>query len=220
MTFRQHFITMTDDFLVLEDVLSVDECVKWKSDAEAAPILPELAISNDFQTAVSVEIGGLFNSIDDQEQADIVFARIKHKLLDFSVANGSKASGINENFRILKYLRGEDFPVHRDPDYHRPHGHENFGDVSLLTLIIYLNDDFTGGDTVFYSENSNSTEKTKDFDDSYNKQSGLTHGEEIFRVHPKQGTAVLFRHHTPHAGEMIETGCKYILRTDVMFCKL
>ena len=63
------------------------------------------------------------------------------------------------------------------------------GLTSQLTFLIYLNDSFVGGDT--------------DFRD--------------FRVVPKQGDALLFVHDTWHEGAAVESGVKYVLRSDVLY---
>ena len=63
------------------------------------------------------------------------------------------------------------------------------GLASRLTLLVYLNDGFTGGDTDFRE----------------------------FRVKPEAGAALLFVHDTWHEGAAIEAGTKYVLRSDVMY---
>ena len=60
---------------------------------------------------------------------------------------------------------------------------------SELTLLVYLNEDFQGGATDFRG----------------------------FQVVPKTGDAVLFLHDTWHEGAVVEAGCKYVLRSDVMY---
>ena len=67
-------------------------------------------------------------------------------------------------------------------------GHER----SELTFMIYLNDQFTGGTTRFL-----------DF--------GVT-------VVPRTGDALLFQHLLHHEGASVESGRKYALRSDVMYC--
>ena len=66
--------------------------------------------------------------------------------------------------------------------------HED-GLSSKLTFLLYLNDDFTGGMT--------------DFRD--------------FSVTPQRGHALLFVHDTWHEGQAVQTGVKYVLRSDVMY---
>jgi prolyl 4-hydroxylase len=61
--------------------------------------------------------------------------------------------------------------------------------MSLLTLMVYLNDDFAGGETSF---------------------------AEVAIV-PHRGMALLFRHALFHEGRPVTRGVKYVLRSDVMF---
>ncbi len=62
-------------------------------------------------------------------------------------------------------------------------------EFSQFTLLVYLNADFEGGGTSFGR----------------------------WSVTPEIGMALLFRHEIEHAGESVLEGCKYVLRTDVMF---
>lgn len=63
------------------------------------------------------------------------------------------------------------------------------GFTSRLTFLIYLNDGFVGGET--------------DFRD--------------FKISPKTGGALLFLHDTWHEGAAVNSGVKYVLRSDVMY---
>ena len=69
------------------------------------------------------------------------------------------------------------------------------GERSQLTVMVYLNDDFTGGATRFY------------------------HLDRTVRlsVQPERGTALVFVHRQLHEGSAVESGRKYVLRTDVMY---
>ncbi len=64
--------------------------------------------------------------------------------------------------------------------------------------MIYLNDDFSGGETSFEDSYS---------DDSYDP----------FSVSPQQGMALIFEHSVHHKGESVTEGTKYVLRSDIMF---
>ncbi|WP_299456135.1 2OG-Fe(II) oxygenase [uncultured Microscilla sp.] len=99
---------------------------------------------------------------------------------------GKKAVGLNERFRFYKYRPGQEFKEHKDGHFRR-----NAQEVSLLTLLIYLNEDFTGGDTFFRKMDINFV--------------------------PKQGTALIFEHRVIHAGLPVIEGVKYVLRSDVMY---
>jgi len=63
--------------------------------------------------------------------------------------------------------------------------------------MVYLNEDFTGGRTIFYNKS----------------------GNETHALAPKTGQAIIFPQTSkyPHIGEEIKSGRKYILRTDVMY---
>ncbi len=95
--------------------------------------------------------------------------------------------GFNEMFRIYKYTEGQLFRMHRDGSYER-----NEDEVSFYTFLIYLNDDFEGGETEF---------------------------ENLFTVTPKKGSALVFYHPLRHEGKTLINGLKYVLRTDVMYSK-
>jgi predicted 2-oxoglutarate/Fe(II)-dependent dioxygenase YbiX len=100
------------------------------------------------------------------------------------------ALGFNERFRYYRYDPGQRFAPHYDGPFRRDNGEE-----SLLTFMAYLNDDFSGGETNFYS-----------FD-----------GVLRVRVRPERGAALVFVHKQLHEGAAVEQGRKYVLRTDVMY---
>ncbi len=95
--------------------------------------------------------------------------------------------GLNELFRFYKYEQNQRFKKHKDGSFKR-----NDTEASRLTFMIYLNDNFKGGET--------------SFDD--------------FIIAPRRGTAVVFKHEVKHQGNEILDGVKYVLRTDIMYRKL
>jgi hypothetical protein len=94
--------------------------------------------------------------------------------------------GIYLPLRIYRYEPGQHFGLHQDQAYAGPDGSR-----SLLTLMVYLNDDFEGGDTDF--------------------------PEQETRVVPKTGTALWFQHMLLHSGTRVVRGVKYVLRSDVLY---
>jgi prolyl 4-hydroxylase len=96
----------------------------------------------------------------------------------------SEAIGLNELFRFYRYQPGQQFRRHRDQSYIR-----NSNEASYYTFMIYLNDNFEGGETRF--------------DDLV--------------VAPKKGSALVFYHYLEHEGMEVIEGVKYVLRTDIMF---
>ena len=101
-----------------------------------------------------------------------------------------RAVGFNERFRFYRYEPGQRFAPHFDGYFSR----EN-GERSQLTFMVYLNSDFTGGETKFYSEDR----------------------ELRMEVRPESGMALVFVHQQLHEGASVRAGRKYVLRTDVMY---
>lgn len=66
---------------------------------------------------------------------------------------------------------------------------KNEKEASFFSILIYLNTGFEGGQTVF--------------DNAV--------------IEPAVGKLVVFPHNLLHAGAMVQTGVKYILRTDIMY---
>ena len=64
------------------------------------------------------------------------------------------------------------------------------GEQSLLTFMLYLNEDFEGGETLF--------------------QNGVI-------IRPQTGMILVFRHTLYHEGAAVTRGRKYVLRSDIMF---
>jgi hypothetical protein len=96
-----------------------------------------------------------------------------------------KAVCLSPYFRFYKYTPGQKFNMHKD-------GRQNIDDLTTYyTLLLYLNDDCTGGTTKF-------------------RQEGI-------EVSPKTGNALLFQHHLWHQGTEVMSGVKYVLRTDIAY---
>ncbi len=98
----------------------------------------------------------------------------------------TKAVGLNELLRFYKYEPQQRFKRHIDGRFKR-----NEYEESRITFMVYLNDDFEGGDTIF----------------------------DTVSIRPKTGTALCFIHELKHEGRMISSGAKYVLRSDVMYRK-
>ena len=95
------------------------------------------------------------------------------------------ACGLNDMFRFYKYAPGQRFKMHRDGSYVR-----NDMECSFYTFLIYLNDDFKGGETEF---------------------------QDIITINPKKGSLLIFHHPLRHEGKLLLSGFKYALRSDIMY---
>lgn len=107
------------------------------------------------------------------------------------------AVGLNERMRFLKYEPGHFFAPHQDIRFVR--GRDagvRAGETSHVTVQLYLNDKFKGGET------------------------RILCGKRHYDVKPKMGSALIFDHDLLHQGSKVLVGTKYSVRTDVMFTPL
>ncbi|MBT8154732.1 2OG-Fe(II) oxygenase [Epibacterium ulvae] len=149
-------------------------------------------ITSENGTLVAPEIRNNDRVIfDDVAFAEEVWLRVSsHFRKPFK---GLTATGINERFRVYRYVAGQFFDWHQDGEFQKTDG-----SVSKFTMMIYLNDVVDGGGTSFADVFSPYV-----FTD--------------FTIEPAVGKALMFHHPLSHRGDSINSGVKYILRTDVMF---
>jgi predicted 2-oxoglutarate/Fe(II)-dependent dioxygenase YbiX len=121
--------------------------------------------------------------LDDEELADEIWQVAASHLP--STLYGRRALGLNERLRFYRYDVGEKFEAHVDGYYRRPNGEQ-----SLLTFMLYLNEDFEGGETNFTG--------------------GVS-------IKPETGMVLVFQHQLTHEGAAVTKGRKYVLRSDIMF---
>lgn len=94
--------------------------------------------------------------------------------------------GLNEQFRFYKYESEQRFKRHIDGRFKR-----NESEESRITFMIYLNDEYIGGETKFNN----------------------------ITIQPKTGTALCFIHEQKHEGVPVIQGEKFVLRSDIMYRK-
>jgi len=153
-------------------------------------------------------------SVMGEELAEALFRRARPHLGEIEVC--SSASGprgirrearpgiwwpteLNPCFRVCRYEPGGFFLPHYDAGFDYGHDH-----LSLKTLMIYLNDGFDAAPTNFYND----------------KQKHYTQPDPanlVCKLHPECGSCVLFNHMITHDGGRLQSGRKYILRTEVMY---
>jgi hypothetical protein len=117
-------------------------------------------------------------------------------------------TSINPCFRLSRYLAGSNgFTRHHDSQYCHSDSCR-----SCLSVVLYLNDDFIGGETAFYQTVGATVSGL-----TLKQELELVQTRECCRVSPKVGCAVMFPHDLLHAGLPVTTGTKYVLRTDLIF---
>ncbi|SFD15397.1 2OG-Fe(II) oxygenase superfamily protein [Chitinophaga sp. CF118] len=174
----------TQDIFTISNFLSREECDALIQKSEAI----------GYEEATVTAAGGVQRMLKevrnnervlykDESYAAIIWNRLK----DFVPEGKSDATacGLNELFRFYKYSPGQRFKMHKDGSFIR-----DASEASQYTFMIYLNDEYTGGETIFASG-------------------------EIIR--PETGSALIFHHPLRHEGSLLTAGVKYVLRTDIMY---
>ena len=175
----------------IEDFLSASECAALIAQSEAVSYEAALVSTR----GGAVRLPDLRNNdrviLDDPDYADTLWRRLK-PLIPPTFHNVWHASGLNERLRFYRYDVGQQFDWHCDGNFWRSQQEE-----SHFTFMVYLNEDFEGGETAFRA--------LPEFP------------SEDLVVEPKTGMALLFHHPVCHQGAPVLSGRKYVLRSDVMY---
>ncbi len=175
---------------VLHDFLSSDECL--------ALIRRSEGLRYEIGTVGGVVTEGIRNNervlVDDKPLADTLFCRAVPWLP--ATLESRRLVRFNERWRFYRYRPGQTFQPHRDGSYLSLETYEQ----SEVTFLIYLNDDMTGGETRFFADMEH-----------------VAQGCPYLTVKPTRGAALVFLHSIWHEGAVVQSGEKYVLRTDVMY---
>lgn len=161
----------------VDDVYSADECQAAVAAIEAAA--PNLATNNPMYRNQDRVMR------DDPETTAVLFERLRSSLPE--VIGELRLVGLNERLRYYRYKVGQKFEAHMD-HWYRPDERR----ITLLTVLVYFNGDFEGGETRFMEQ----VEET---------------------VVPRPGLAAVFQHKIRHEGCEVTEGRKYAMRTDVLY---
>ena len=171
--------------LTVDDVLSRDECAALISRIVAeGPTAAPITTHRGFEMRPDIR-NNTRVMFDDVALAGLLFERLRAAIPE-RLEGHWLVCGANERLRCYRYEAGQYFAPHFDGAFRRSRD-----EVSLLTLIVYLNECPGGGATNFPG-----LERT---------------------VTPKPGRALLFNHHLLHEGAVVTQGLKYAVRSDVMY---
>jgi hypothetical protein len=175
------------------DLLSPAECAALVASEAEREWLPATVNSAEGRVVASNLRDSTTAVLRDPALADDLFRRIRpHVPPRMTAELGARGTlamelaGVHVPLRIYRYEPGQHFGPHQDQSYFGP-----AGEKSLLTLMVYLNEGFGGGETDFPEQN------------------------EI--IVPRTGTALLFQHMLLHAGRRVSSGTKLVLRSDVLY---
>jgi prolyl 4-hydroxylase len=171
----------------ISDILTETECAQLidrirSTGTELATINTTRGVKIDAQIRNNRRV-----IFDDAEWANDLLDRVKDRIPQ--EIHGMILAGANERLRCYEYLPGHRFAPHSDGAFIR-----NEDERSWYTFIIYLNQEFEGGETVFFVE------------------------PEV-RIKPKPGAGLFFQHPIIHEGAVVTSGIKYAVRTDLMYRK-
>lgn len=143
-------------------LLSSAECAELTALAEGAGFDAATVRTSQGQLAMPRVRNNQRSMVDNPPWVARLWQRLQQ--VELPVVQGEQATGLPRSLRFYKYEPGQRFKMHKDGPWRED------GRVSQLTLLVYLNDGFTGGCT--------------DFRD--------------FVVQPEAGRALLFLHDTWH----------------------
>ncbi|KAF1980868.1 prolyl 4-hydroxylase [Aulographum hederae CBS 113979] len=208
---------------MIRNLLSPEECRTIIAATESVGFLPDVPL-RDVETDES-PVSTLSHNvywIIDQPFHDALWDRVRPFVPE--LVRGRKVCGINRRFRVYRYVPGAVYRCHIDgawppsgvsrvpPSLESPNGLKYHYDASpsdrkqssLFTFLMYLNDDFDGGETTFFLPSV---------------RDGVMNA---YPVKPVIGGVVLFPHGEAagallHEGTGVKNGAKYIIRTDVEY---
>lgn len=192
--------------LSLDNVFSIQECNDLIQRTETLGYGQALVGKN--QVRVESQRNNSRLLLDDPILADEIFQRIKDHIPTEWL--NCPVSRLNERLRFLKYEPGQYFKPHNDGVYIT----DDKSECSFVTIHLYLNEDYTGGETTFTNER-----KSYGF---HLKKNFRQDPNDIKRVpfKGKTGQVLIFEHHLGHEGSLLVSGTKYTMRSDILYhCK-
>ena len=192
----------TPDIWTVSAVLSPAECADLIQKGEDLGFHAATVRMRSGQTML---INGVRNN-DRAEWIDAPFAALLWERVRPFVPeemDGCAARGLWENFRFYRYDPGQRFKKHRDGSVLLAERNQK----SRLSFLLYLNEGYGGGETVFDETSAAAITETEP----------TTESEPPVVITPRRGQGLFFIHERRHEGTQVTQGRKYLLRTDVLF---
>ena len=192
------------------NVLSPAECKAIIAAGETVNFVPDAPLREDGDISI---LAHNFYWVVDTAFHDALWSRIS-PFVPASV-NGRLARGVNRRFRVYRYVPGAEYRCHIDgawppsgilPDdtYVYDASPADKKQSSLFTFLIYLNDEFDGGETTFFVPAA--------------REGTLN----AYPVRPVMGGVAVFPHGDTrgallHEGTGVRKGAKYVIRTEIEY---
>lgn len=199
----------------LLNVLAPEECDRLIELSEGLGFLPDAAVSlpRDIRHNDNVVW------VTDESTDAIIWQRVANLAQTrLAIFDNKRPLGLNARFRFYRYSKGDYFRPHTDGAW--PGSRVVDGELvtnayadrySLMTFLIFLNDNFTGGATRFFV-----------VPDAPDEQVSGRGDTRAIDVRTPAGGVLCFPHgmhplHCVHSSEPVTRGMKYIIRTDMLF---
>lgn len=199
----------------LLNVLTPAECANLVDMTEALGYLEDAAVS----LPRSVRHNHNATWIADDHSNQAIWDRCADSFsAETQAVLGKKALGLNARYRFYRYAEGDYFAPHTDGSW--PGSRMVDGKLitnayadrwSMLTVLFFLSQDFEGGATRFFVSRLDPTRSARSDDDVA-----------TIDIRTPLGGALCFPHgsnplHCMHASEPLNSGLKYIIRSDILF---
>lgn len=116
---------------------------------------------------------------------------------------GAKVRAVNTRLRVYRYEPGQRFAPHVDVRTRVPGGETRY------SLMIYLNDEFTAGETRFFEAKDRASRRGQGRGRKFDNRVRLS-------LRAPVGGAVVFDHLLLHEGAEVTGGVKYAVRSDLV----
>lgn len=201
---------------LLKDILHPKECNQIIAAAETIGFTPDAPIRAEGEE--SSVLAHNFYWIVDEAFCAKLWKRVSSYVP--AEVSGKKVRGLNRRFRVYRYVPGAEYRAHIDgawpPSSIDPITDKYIYDSSppsakqssLFTFLIYLNDEFSAGETTFFLPSAREGQMN------------------AYPVKPIQGSIALFPHGETE-GSLLHEGtgvrlevkktAKYVIRTDVLY---
>ncbi|KAI8293720.1 hypothetical protein K4K56_004111 [Colletotrichum sp. SAR 10_98] len=194
---------------VIKKVLSSEECKAIIAAGETVNFLPDAPLREDGDISI---LAHNFYWVVDPLFHDTLWSRVSAHVP--ASVKGRLARGLNRRFRVYRYVPGAEYRAHIDgawppsdvlPDdtYVYDASPEGKKQSSLFTFLIYLNDEFEGGETTYFLPAA--------------REGTLN----AYPIKPVMGNVALFPHGDTsallHEGTGVRKGAKYVIRTEVEY---
>lgn len=164
---------------IIDNFLTNEECNKY------------IELINNFIMKKNIPFSNSANNFNHKYTDINLSQEFYDKCIEKNVLENIDTLGPNKLIMVSKYQKGENFGLHTDTGLYY-----NIEDQTKTryTLLIYLNDDFDGGKTIFYTDNFEIS-KT---------------------ISPKKGSCLLFDIDLWHEGKEVLNGTKYWIGIEII----